>query len=49
MEMLPPLDGKGLIDVRSVDSISLDASDTKCPGQDEICCRFPNYRCKKLI
>jgi len=37
-------DGKGLIDVRSATDFTLDLSDTKCPDEDQICCRRPNFR-----
>merc|ERR1711892_1336885 len=50
-------DGKGLIDVRTVDfttanvcietSGSLDASDSKCDKIDEVCCKKPNFRATK--
>ena len=38
------LDGKGLIDVRSVTDFTLDLSDHKCDKEDQICCKRPNYR-----
>ena len=38
------LDGKGLIDVRQLDDVSLDLSDHKCDNRDQICCKRPNYR-----
>ena len=40
----PSTDGKGLIDVRSATDFTLDLSDTKCPDEDQICCRRPNFR-----
>ena len=40
----PSADGKGLIDVRSATDFTLDLSDTKCPDEDQICCRRPNFR-----
>ena len=37
-------DGKGLIDVRSAADFTLDLSDSKCPVEDQICCKKPNFR-----
>jgi len=40
-------DEKGLIDVRSVTDFTLDLSDSKCPVEDQICCKKPNFRVER--